>query len=282
MKFKESIKNFLIGIVIGVANIIPGVSGGTMMVICKVFDKIMHSIGYFWKEFKKSVTFLLPIMLGAGVGILLFANGINYLLTNHYMIINFFFMGIILGSFPMIYKKSTEQEFKPIQALPLLITAGIMISIIFIIPSNTDQIIRSLSVGSFIKLVVFSAISAFCMIIPGISGSFVMLLFGVYETVTTAISEFNIWVLVPVAIGICIGIILGSALIDKLIKKYPNATYFAILGFMVGSIPTILAKIGVEDAYIGGIGFIISLVVLGLGAFISYWFSKNDTAIVAK
>ncbi len=277
MNLNEHIKNFFIGMIIGVANIIPGVSGGTMMVICKVFDKIMHAVGFFWKEFKKSVIFLLPIVAGAGIGILLFASGINYLLQYHYMVINFFFMGIIVGSFPMIYKKSVEQKFNILQVIPMLVTAGIMIAMIFILPSEESQVIRTINISSFVKLLAYSAISAFCMIIPGISGSFVMLLFGAYETVTTAISEFNIMVLIPVAIGVAIGIVLGSAIIDKLIQKFPNATYFAILGFMVGSIPTILFKIRAENAYVGGLDLVIATIVFILGIGISYWFSKKDT-----
>ena len=113
------------------------------------------------------------------------------------------------------------------------------------------------------------------MIIPGLSGSFVMLLLGVYETITTAIAEMNILLLIPVGIGILGGILGGSKLIDWLLKRFPRATYWAIFGFVIGSIPSIFQKIGDAHAYRGGWELIIGILVLLAGITISFVFASD-------
>lgn len=279
------IKNTIYGLIIGLANIIPGVSGGTMAVVLNVYDRLISSISNLKKSIKKNGCFLLAILLGAAIAILLFSKGITYLLNDHYMITNFFFIGIIIGSIPMIYNRATEDSFKPLHIIPCLITLAIMLVTVYFAPSTSSGvIITSLSVPTFLKLFFISALAAVCMIIPGISGSFVMLLFGVYETVTTAISDMNILVLIPIGFGALMGIILGSKVIEITLKRFPQATYFAILGFVFGSIPAIWDKIHSETAFKGGITLVMAIVVLILGALISYLFSNErfKTFIISK
>ncbi len=279
---KGFIYRFVVGIIIGAANIVPCVSGGTMMVICGVFDDIMHSIGHFFSQMRKSILYLLPMAVGAGLGILLLANTMKYMLENYYMITNFLFAGIIIGSFPMILKHCLVNKFRAVYLIPMLITFAIMLATAFVLPESNNQIIRELDVAVFFKLFLSAAFSAVCMIIPGISGSFVMLLLGVYTTVTTAIAEFNILLLVPIGLGIMFGVIFGSRLIDNLIKKFPSETYFAILGFMLGSIPTIFIAIGDQAAYRFNWELAVALVAMVLGYFISYGFSGRSDKNINK
>lgn len=268
-------KNMLFGLVIGLANIIPGVSGGTMAVVLNVYDRLISSISHFKKDIKKNINFLSAMVLGAAAAILLFSKGITFLLDNHYMITNFFFIGIIIGSIPMIFKRATEDKFKPMHIIPCVITLVIMLVTVYFVPNSQQVVMRTLSVGITIKLFFISMIAAVCMIIPGISGSFVMLLFGVYETITTAISEMNIIVLIPIGIGALLGILFASKLIGKLLSRYPQATYFAILGFMLGSIPAIVDKITSEKAFLGGGSLVIAIIVFAVGFAVSYLFSSD-------
>lgn len=269
------IKTFLYGAIIGIANIIPGVSGGTIMVVLDVFDDIVGAIGSLRKNFFKSAKFLLTILAGAGVAILLCSSLINYLLTNHYMIVNFFFIGVIVGSFPLIIKKATEDGFKPYHLIACTVTLSAMLFTVYFVPSAEETVVRTLTAWAFVKLLAISAFSAFCMIIPGISGSFVMLMFGTYETVTAAISELNIIVLIPIGIGVLLGVLLGSKIIDSLIKRYPQMTYFAILGFMLGSIPAIIEKINGESAFVGGTPAVVAGAVAIVGIALSYLFTNE-------
>ena len=271
----ENIQFFFIGMIIGLANIIPGVSGGTMAVVFGVFDRLIASISNIRKEFKKSILFLLPIGLGAGVAILLLSQGLKWLLDHYYMATNLFFIGVIVGSIPMIFGKSVEGGFKIRNLIPFVVTFAMMIGMMFLSPEGEQVIARSLDVLTFIKLLVFSAIAAISMIIPGLSGSFVMLLLGTYNTVITAIAELNIVMLIPVVIGVAFGILFGPKLINWLIMRFPQATYFAILGFVIGSIPTIFGKISAAQAYRGGWELVIGILVGVIGGLISFVFSSE-------
>lgn len=266
---------FIIGMIIGLANIIPGVSGGTMAVICGVFDRLIGAVSNIRKEFKKSILFLIPIGLGAVLAIVLLSKALTWLLDNYYMATNFFFIGVIVGSIPMLLKKSVTGGFCAWNLIPFAVTFAIMLVMAFLTPEGTSTVIRELDVFVFIKLMLYAALAAICMIIPGLSGSFVMLLLGVYETITTAIAKMNILLLIPVGIGILGGILGGSKLIDWLLKRFPWATYWAIFGFVIGSIPSIFQKIGGADAYRGGWELIIGILVLLIGITISFVFASD-------
>jgi len=271
----EWLQLFIIGMIIGLANIIPGVSGGTMAVICGVFDRLIGAVSNIRKEFKKSILFLIPIGLGAVVAIVLLSKALTWLLDNYYMATNFFFIGVIVGSIPMLLKKSVEGGFCAWNLIPFVVTFGIMIVMAFLTPEGTSTVIRELDVFVFIKLMLYAALAAICMIIPGLSGSFVMLLLGVYETITTAIAELNILLLIPVGIGILGGILGGSKLIDWLLRRFPRATYWAIFGFVIGSIPSIFQKIGTASAYRGGWELAIGILVLLAGVAVSFVFASE-------
>lgn len=273
MKF---LKNMLCGAIIGLANVIPGVSGGTMMVILNIYDDLVGAISNLKKRWKESLYFLAAVGIGGLLAIVLFSKGINYLLEHQYMIINFFFIGVIVGSFPMIYKRATAEKLKPVHVIPFLITLAIMILTIVITPDETAQkVVRTLSPGLTVQLVLCSAVAAICMIIPGISGSFMMLLFGTYQTVITAIDEFNILVLIPIGIGVLLGILLGAKLIEWLLKRFPQETYLAILGFVVGSVPVLVDKIITTNSFQGGITLVGAVMALLFGVALTLLFESK-------
>lgn len=265
----------LCGFVIGLSNIIPGVSGGTIAVSLNIFDRIISSISNFRKDIKGNVKFLSAILIGAAVAIILFSKAINMLLGNYYMATNFFFIGVILGSIPLVFDKATHDKFKISHLIPCLITLGIMLVMAFFVPSAPQEIITTLTLFTFIKLFLLTIVSAMAMIIPGISGSFVMLLFGVYTTVTTAIDTFDILILIPIGLGAIVGIAIGSKTIDKLLKKFPQATYFAILGFMIGSVVVIFQKIAQNNAYNLTGEFGVGILVFVVGLAMSYLFTNE-------
>lgn len=271
----QYIKNLLFGIVIGVANIVPGVSGGTMAVILNIYDKLINAIGNFKQDMLKNIVFLLNIGIGAGAGILLFSNAINYLINNYFLITNMFFVGLILGSIPLIYKKSRETDYKKYSIIPLLILMLlVIITGVVSLSDESSTALTTLNFNNFIKIFLASVISFACMIIPGISGSFVMLLVGLYSTIVLAISDFNIPILLPAILGAPVGIFGGAKIINILFKKFSHATYFGILGLIVGSIPVLFWQIYVADLFIFNWQFIIGFIVLLFGYFISY-FSSN-------
>ena len=241
----DFLSRMLKGLVVGVANIIPGVSGGTMAVVMGIYDKLIGAVSDLRRDFKNSVIYLFPIGVGALLGILLFSYLIEYLLANFTMPTNIFFLGLILGSIPMIYRRATREKLKKVSLLPFAASFAVILS---------------------------AVAAAACMIMPGISGSMIMVLLGVYTSVLTAISSFNIPVLVPVALGVLLGVFWGAKLIDWCMKRFEQQTYFAILGLIAGSILPILLNAG----YTPGLHTLLSVVTLAAGAAIAFWMSRMD------
>ena len=232
----EHIINVLKGVVIGVANAIPGVSGGTMMVIMKVFDRLLGAVTLNLKKLKENFVFLLTIIIGMGIGVILSAKVLNICFENFYVQTQFFFMGVVLGSLPMIYKEATkEKKLEPIHLIPFAIGLGVIIGVTVISMSATNSVITSLTPVTFFYLLMISVVAAAAMIMPGLSGSLVLLILGGYQTVINAVDEMNIMVLIPVGIGIILGILLCAKVITLCLKKWQRGTYAVILGLIVGS-----------------------------------------------
>lgn len=232
------LKNIIAGIVIGIANIIPGVSGGTMAVVLGIYDKLINAISLNLEKLKKNWKFILTLGIGMVLGISVIAKLLTWLFENYNVPTQFFFIGLILGSIPLVWKKATEtKKFQTYNIIPFLITFGVMI-IMAIMKEGENVIETSLSPKLFLILVLCGAIAAFAMIIPGISGAFLLKALGQYETVSAAasIGDFNFSILFPVAVGILIGVLVGAKLISTLLKKYHQGIYSAILGLIIGSV----------------------------------------------
>lgn len=250
---------FLYGMIIGIANLIPGVSGGTMAVILNIYDKIISSISNIRTNFKTSVKFLIPLGMGAGVGILLFAKVISLSLEAFPSATSLVFFGLIFGSIPLIRNKTKQYSAHYSGYICFSVTLAVLLIITYANVSDTEVIITTLSFASFLRLFSASFLSAGAMIVPGISGSFIMLLLGVYTSVLTAISDFNIIILLPVVIGCASGIIVCSKIIDILFKRFPYQTYMGILGLMLSSMVVIAPVFSFDlEFFIGCILGIIS------------------------
>lgn len=243
-KVIEYLKYFLCGLVFGTANVIPGVSGGTMLVVFGVFDRLTEAISGI-KNIFRNIGFLLTFGLGAGTGILLSAKVIGTLFEEFPIQTNMFFIGLILGGVPLIYKFGTsEKKVKPLCIVPFLIAMAVVIGLAVLDNLNiiniASQTVEGFDLLFSVKILLCAALAAVTMIIPGISGSFVMMLLGVYETIIGAIDTFNFFVLIPFAIGAVIGIIFGAKLISFLIKKNKLMVYSALMGLVIGSVYAIL------------------------------------------
>lgn len=277
----EHIINFFKGMIIGISNVIPGVSGGTMAVSMGIYEKLVQTIGNFFhhfkENFKKNMIFLLPIVLGAGIGIIAFSKLIKFLLENYAMQTQFAFIGLILGSIPFIMKKSVSKGFSWKYLIPGILTfaIGLVLAILELLGITGDPV-QSFDINfiNIILLFVYGIISAVSMVVPGISGSFILLLLGVYSAIITAISTLNILVLIPFGIGVVIGILLASKIIDFLLEHFYGYTYFAIIGFVLGSLLAIYPGFSFD---IAGFASIICF-ILGFVAsfFISKYTNKED------
>ncbi|EFW37871.1 DUF368 domain-containing protein [Treponema phagedenis] len=241
---------FFVGILIGIANVIPGVSGGTIAVIFNVYALMVALTSISIKEIKAQWREMLALVLGIGTGVLVFAKVIEVLYRYYPIYTNFFFVGIILGSIPFIYiktKDGAQKESLTLQKiLWIAVGAGIMLAIFFL--KNYVAVVRtatvtSLSASVFLWLFAMGFIGALAMIIPGISGSFILLVLGAYQTVIQAVSSFNIPLLIPIGFGVLAGLVGTSRVIDFLLKRFPVQMYSFILGLVAASILPIFPRI---------------------------------------
>lgn len=361
------------GIVFGVANVIPGVSGGTMLVVFGCYDKVCGALTLNLKEIKKNIKFLIFFGIGAVIGIVGFAFIITFLFTNFPVQTNMFFIGLIIGSVPLILRNATVKEkFKPVCILPFVIGLAAVVGLALLengstnpyhfdmtdngtsttitIYNDSDRTVNGWTLGFddeviiydqniegdvscfydysttekikgffgrlpayapdtfknrdgaviepgksisftyngeinadtsktelnvsyamdvpfFLTMMVSLFVAAIAMIIPGVSGSFVMMTLGVYSTVIAAVKGFDFAIIIPCAIGAIAGLVLGARLITFLMKKWSLMVYSVILGLVAGSVYVIFpAGFGLNIATLTGfialiIGGIIAVIV---------------------
>ncbi|MFA6648046.1 MAG: DUF368 domain-containing protein [Candidatus Izemoplasmatales bacterium] len=246
--------NLVKGFIIGIAFVIPGVSGGTLAVYLGVYQKLIDSIGNIIKDFKNSFKFLLPIFLGIGISIVLIAKLVEILLNWNSFIVLFFFIGLIAGGVRFIYEKAKVDKFSISILLSGLLAFALLVSIVLLEKSSTGSVITSFdfSFGTYLLIFGLGIITSITMIVPGISGSAVLLVLGYYTAIVSNVVgnitdlqafSYNIQVLIPFAFGALVGVIVFSKIIGFFLEKYPKQTYFAILGFIVSSILGIFLEI---------------------------------------
>lgn len=231
---------FFKGILIGIGNIAPGVSGGALAIIFGLYEGMVDAIGNFFKDIKKNVIFLFPIGLGVGVGIISFSGILKYLMTNFLVPTSFTFAGLITGTLPILFRKANKKGFKKTDIIPMFITFFIALILVFLDNGFADSSMPTeitLTPVNLGLLVLYGFILAGSIVIPGISGSVILMLLGVYGIILEAISTLNLLVCIPVGVGVGIGVLVFSKLMTILMKKYYTITFYAILGFVIGSIP---------------------------------------------
>lgn len=277
----EKIIDIIKGMFIGVANIIPGVSGGTLAVSMGVYTKIIDALNNIRKDFKNSIKTLLPYGIGMilGIGILSFV--INFLFENYEMPTVAGFIGLVLGGVPLILGKVKNEKLKYTHIISfVLMLAVIIVPTLIAIETPAIEHLEFNLINTLI-LIVLGTISAGAMVVPGVSGSMILMMLGYYylilDTITNsikAIFEMNfdgilsgIAILLPFAIGILGGVVIISKIIAKLLKRYPNATYWGILGLIVASPFSMIIKSG--SSIDNPITLFICLITFGIGFFIS-------------
>jgi len=249
-------RTLAIGIVIGMANVIPGVSGSTIAVVFGIYDKFINAITLNIKKLRLNKKFVLPIIAGMASGVLIFSKIITVLYEKFPVQTNFFFTGLIIGSIPMLTvlatktKKGTKIEKSKIASIIICALIGIAVMILFSLlessfgtAQNMAGPLPSFSVKLALKIFVAGVFGAVAMIVPGISGSLLMLIMGVYPIVIKSIpalflpeSFFTALILLlPNGFGVLTGLLIGAKLIKNLLEKAPNHAYAVILGLLCGS-----------------------------------------------
>lgn len=241
------IKNIIGGIAVGIANVIPGVSGGTMMVILGIFNRMMDAIsGIFKKENpnrKEDIIFIFQVLVGAGVGIIGFAKILEVLFEYYPTQTIYWFIGLIAFSIPLFLKGKMKGE--KLVIIPFICGLAIIFGLEFLNPGEGKVVVNpdfpALSAGLFVKMIIIGAVSGATMIMPGVSGSMVLLILGEYylfKSYLANVTSFSLDVIMPLgfmAIGIAVGIVVSAKLCSYFTKTHKAGFLSLILGLIVAS-----------------------------------------------
>lgn len=231
--------NFTKGIIVGIFNIIPGLSGSALLVVFNLYEKCVEAIGNFFKNPKQNFKFLFPISIGIIIGTYLFSNIIFFLLKKHPMEMYIIFTFFILGTIPHLFKEATKKGFKKSYLISFII-AFMSGSILLFLDVKTLTYTINYSLIGIIKYFFIGVILSFSTVIPGISSTVLLSLANLYGIYIKSVSSLNLFVLTPAIIGFGITTFIISKIINYLLKKYYGYTYFAILGFSLSTIPCLL------------------------------------------
>lgn len=273
---KDKILLILKGMIIGVANIIPGVSGGTLMIILGLYEDVINTISHFFKNFKKNLKFIIPLGIGMILSILLLSKVLSFCLEKYPFPTTFFFVGLILGGIPLLWKKTSAAKKRLSNWLVFMITFTIVLVFAFLKSGDFVVNLNTLTPIGYITLFIIGMVSAATMVIPGISGSFVLMLLGFYEPIVNTIKDLtnfsllghNLLILIPFGLGIIFGIVLVAKLLEYLFNKYPIKTYYGVLGFVIASLVAIIKPMFNVTPTI--LEVIISIILIIGGGIIAY------------
>jgi len=272
----------LTGIALGAANIVPGISGATLAVIFRVYDRLIESINSLFSDMKRSLLFLVPVGLGMVVGILIMGLVFDGLFERFSFQTSAFIAGLVAGGIPFIHGQAISRDGKKPVFYAVAVAAAVIIILLAVIaPTPTLEADGYFSFGLAVLLFTGGLVAAAALIIPGVSGAMVLMLFGLLPTVMHTIAliteylrtpfDFGLLppilqIAVPLGLGIVLGILLASKLIAVLLKKHFSMTYFAILGMVFGTIFVVFRH---PDTYQSVDVMTVTLVVYGVIAFIA-------------
>lgn len=310
--------NFIKGIIVGIAVVIPGLSGSMFAVIVGVYEKIINAISTLTKNFKKNILFLLPIVLGGVIGILLSAKLIVDLCETYPQQSYFFFIGLVLGSIPLVLRKIKAIDFNPLYLLITLFSFGFILLMGYLSAGETsatisDTVHHLTGISDVIAVFVAGFFSCALMSVPGVSGSVTLMVLGQYNKVYGAVGDCSdmikyllkgdldnallmgrsLGTALVFAIGGVLGFLIIAKLISKLLAKFEAQVYYGVAGMVCGAAVILFAQgVLLDDrfkaVFIGGglsggiIGlFVIDILLVIIGT-ICTLFLDDDSELVQK
>lgn len=238
--------NIYRGLMMGISDLVPGVSGGTIAVVLGIYDQLLAAIsGLFSREWSRHLGFLVPLGIGVGIALLGLSRVIQYLLDNHFVPTRFFFLGLILGVLPLLLQRvDARRNFQLRHVLVWIVAAALVGSMAFLNPDESTEPTTTLTLAIGLGLFFSGWLASMAMLLPGISGSLVLLIIGVYPTAIEALSSLNIPVIAVIGAGVFTGVIVSSKVLRYLLTTYPVMMYTVIIGLVTGSVFVVYPGLG--------------------------------------
>lgn len=233
-------KNIYRGFVMGSADVVPGVSGGTIAVLLGIYDQLIAAInGIFSKDWKEHVKFLIPLGIGIVAAIFTLARLMDWLLKHHPGPTYFLFLGLIIGVLPFLFHEADVKNKFKAKHVTILIIGVLLVAFLGFLNDEEGTVIVERSLSIYTLLFFSGFIGSAAMVLPGISGSFMLLVIGVYSTIMGAIKNLEFDVILVTGLGILIGIVFMSKVINYFLTHYRTGTFAVIIGMVIGSIAVI-------------------------------------------
>ena len=263
----NTIKQFLKGTVVGLGGIAPGLSGSILLIIFGLYQKTLEALGNFFSDIRKNLHFLLPLVAGMFAGVLLFSNVIDFLLHHYEMPTRFCFLGLNLGTLPMVWQEVKREGFTDNHYGLIFLSAAAGFWFFtrnpYAFPQITDP--------SLLQSVLLGIAVAATAIIPGVDPAVFLSTLGFYEMYVSALAELKLQILLPMVIGLAIGAIAISFGMSLLFQKYYTATFSVIFGIFLSMIPNMLNESCVLSQNLMSM---LSLFLLCIGFGISFYLGK--------
>ena len=246
LKAKQFLLNILKGAAIGVAMLIPGVSGGTLAVLLGVYDSIIESINGLRKHFLQSVKYMLPLAIGAVLAFAAAYFPITLALKYAPFPTVLLFAGFMAGSCPRLFFDDKKNGFKPYDIIAALLSLALVVGICYIPGMKEQDLSSSMHWYEYILVAVVGVIASCALVIPGVSGSMLLMIFGYYAPVLGLFTDIfktplhSIGVLACFGVGVVVGFFTIAKIMQIFLNKFPRITGWAIFGFVLGSIPAII------------------------------------------
>ena len=278
-KIKENIILGVKGFIMGIANIIPGVSGGTLALTLGIYERFIGAISHFFSNLKENIKFLLPIAIGLCLAILSMSRVIDYSYEHFPIPTTLFFVGLVIGGIPMLYHKvKGKKEGKQISSwIILLMTFSLVIVMAFadqLFGTTAKVNLSGLNLWGYLILFCVGVIAAATMVIPGVSGSLVLMLLGYYYPILKVVKSLTKFENLGenIMIGVLVGIVLISKIIEFLLKKFETKTYYGVLGFIFASVLAIPISTynEVENLVFSIPQVFIGIIMMAIGGMIAY------------
>ncbi len=242
--FKEVFINVIVGIFIGLSVIVPGISGSTMAITMKVYDKGMYAFSHIFKEFKKCFLYALPVLVGIGVGFFVGVVGVQLLLNYFPFITICFFMGLMIGTYPVIFKEVKGEKINV--KIVLLVALGFIMPIAFSLASvfmgGGANTLDNLNFGHYVLFFIMGVLISVTQLVPGLSATVLMMIFGYYTALLGGLhldlinNIPRLMVYVTMGVGFLIGVFAFSKGIEQILLRARKSFFFLVSGISVGSV----------------------------------------------
>lgn len=268
----NTVKELVVGAVIGIASMLPGISGATMAVVFGIYERLIRDLANLRVWLRKDIKFIVILAVGVVVGTVLAAKALNSVMDSYEYLCMLFFAGLILGQVPAVYAEAGGKS-EPLSAwgiIAFVVGLAIMVAVIAVDATVTggDGISISRDAVGMLVMVVVGLIVAVSALLPGLSHSTVLMAMGLFGTFTAAVGDLDVFFLAPLAVGAIVGVLGFSKILRSALENHHRSMMLLVLGLTVGSFVSILFMVSVPEDTLAIVGSAVAFVV---GILISVW-----------